>query len=102
MNYVACFGDSLIQGYPYSNQNSWIAEVEKYAEVKMLNYGVCGECCDDILARLKMTKLPEYVRHILFLGGANDIIQGKSPTPLITKVLSGSMARKSPPPTPES
>ena len=77
MNYVACFGDSLIQGYPYSNQNSWIAEVEKYAEVKMLNYGVCGECCDDILARLKMTKLPEYVRHILFLGGANDIIQGK-------------------------
>lgn len=77
MNYVACFGDSLIQGYPYSNKNSWVAEAEKYAEVKMLNYGVCGECCDDILARLKMTKLPEYVRHILFLGGANDIIEGK-------------------------
>lgn len=77
MNYIACFGDSLIQGYPYSNQNSWIAEAEKYADVKMLNYGVCGECCDDILARLKMTKLPEHVRHILFLGGANDVIQGK-------------------------
>ena len=77
MNYVACFGDSLIQGYPYSNQNSWIAEVEKYAEVKMLNYGVCGECCDDILARLKTTTLPEHVHHILFLGGANDVIEGK-------------------------
>lgn len=77
MNYVACFGDSLIQGYPYTNQNSWIAEAEKYAEIKMLNYGVCGECSDDILARLKMTKLPEHVRHILFLGGANDIIQGR-------------------------
>lgn len=77
MNYIACFGDSLIQGFPYNNQNSWIAEVEKRSELKMLNYGVCGECTDDILARLKMTKLPEYVRHIVFLGGANDIIQGR-------------------------
>ena len=77
MNYIACFGDSLIQGYPYTNNNSWIAEAEKYAEIKMLNYGVCGDCCDDIFTRLKMTNLPEHVKHILFFGGANDIIQGR-------------------------
>ena len=77
MNYIACFGDSLVQGFPYSNNNSWIAEAEKHAEIKMLNYGVCGDCCDDILTRLKMTSLPEYVKHILFFGGANDIIQGR-------------------------
>ncbi len=77
MNYIACFGDSLIQGFPYSNQNSWTAEVEKHAEIKMLNYGVCGDCCDDIFERVRNTVLPENVRHILFLGGANDIIQGR-------------------------
>ncbi len=43
----------------------------------MLNYGVCGECCDDVFERVRNTVLPENVRHILFLAGANDIIQGR-------------------------
>lgn len=77
MKYIACFGDSLIQGFPYMNDSSWIAEVENRTNIKMLNYGVCGECCDDIYYRLRMTMLPEATKHILFLGGANDIIQGR-------------------------
>lgn len=77
MEYIACFGDSLIQGFPYNNEYSWIAAVQERTGIKMLNYGVCGECCDDIYYRLRMTRLPEAVRHVLFLGGANDIIQGR-------------------------
>lgn len=76
MKYIACFGDSLIQGFPYGNRYSWIAACEESKKLKMLNYGLCGDCCDDIFYRLKMYALPEYVKHIVFLGGANDIISG--------------------------
>ena len=40
-----------------------------------MNYGVCGDCTDDILSRLQTMPLPAHIKHILFLGGVNDIIQ---------------------------
>ena len=40
MRTVACFGDSLIFGFPYGPKESWIAEVEAETGVTMLNYGV--------------------------------------------------------------
>lgn len=77
MRYIACYGDSLVQGFPYGPRYSWTAQVEKITQIKMLNYGICGECCDDILFRVRQYALPAYVRNILFLGGANDILQGR-------------------------
>ena len=77
MQYIACYGDSLVQGFPFGSRYSWTTEVEKHTQIKMLNYGICGECCDDIVFRVRQYALPEYVRHILFLGGANDILQGR-------------------------
>ena len=77
MQTIACFGDSLVQGFPYTKENSWIAQVERNTGIKMLNYGLCGDCCDDIFERLRYGYLPEGVKHILFLGGANDILQGR-------------------------
>ena len=77
MQYIACYGDSLVQGFPYGSKYSWTAQVEESTNIKMLNYGICGECCDDIVFRVRQYALPEYVRHILFLGGANDILQGR-------------------------
>ena len=56
---------------------SWTAQVEKLTQIKMLNYGVCGDCCDDIIYRMRQYALPEYVHHVIFLGGANDILQGR-------------------------
>lgn len=75
MQTVACFGDSLIYGFPFGPRISWLAEAEKLTGDKFLNYGVCGDCTDDILSRLKTMPLPAHIKHILFLGGANDIIQ---------------------------
>ena len=75
MQTVACFGDSLIYGFPFGPRISWLAEAEKLTGDKFLNYGVCGDCTDDILSRLKTMTLPAHIKHILFLGGANDIIQ---------------------------
>lgn len=75
MYYAACFGDSLIQGFPFGARHSWTAAAESVGRMRLLNYGLCGDCCDDILQRLKNTMLPEYVKHIIFLGGANDLLQ---------------------------
>lgn len=75
MYYAACFGDSLIQGFPFGAKYSWTAAAEAAGRLRLLNYGLCGDCCDDILQRLQQTVLPEYVRHIVFLGGANDLLQ---------------------------
>lgn len=77
MQYIACYGDSLVQGFPFGNKYSWTAAVEKTAPIKMLNYGLCGDCCDDILFRMRQYALPGYVQHVLFLGGTNDILQGR-------------------------
>lgn len=76
MNTIACFGDSLIEGFPFSPENSWIAQVKKNTGIRMLNHGICGECCDDIKDRLIRRPLPKEVTHVLFEGGMNDIIQG--------------------------
>lgn len=77
MKYIACFGDSLVQGFPFGSGSSWTAHAETIGSVKLLNYGVCGDCCDDIFCRMQQTVLPGYVGHIVFLGGANDILQGR-------------------------
>ena len=77
MKYIACYGDSLVQGFPFGPRYSWTAQVEKLTQIKMLNYGVCGDCCDDIIYRMRQYALPEYVQHVIFLGGANDILQGR-------------------------
>ena len=80
VEYIACYGDSLVQGFPFGTRYSWTAAVEKAAgnSIKMLNYGLCGDCCDDILYRMRQYALPQYVHHVLFLGGTNDILQGRS------------------------
>lgn len=76
MYYIACFGDSLIEGFPFGSDYSWIRQLESSGEITAYNYGLCGDCTDDIFDRMRYRPLPEQVKHILYLGGANDIIQG--------------------------
>ena len=76
MSKIACFGDSLIQGFPFTEENSWVACVETIIGMPMLNHGCCGECCDDIADRLTRRFPDSQITHILFEGGMNDIIQG--------------------------
>lgn len=77
MRYITCFGDSLIQGFPFGSSSSWISYAGADGSLQLLNYGVCGDCCDDIYYRMSRTALPEQIRHVLFLGGANDLLQGR-------------------------
>ena len=73
---IACFGDSLIYGFPFGPDNSWLKTVEvENPNLQMLNYGQCGASCDEIYDNFKRMLLPEHVHHIIFLGGANDILE---------------------------
>ena len=38
MQTVACFGDSLIYGFPFGSRISWLAEAEKLTGDKFLKY----------------------------------------------------------------
>lgn len=91
MDYLACFGDSLVQGFPFGKEASWVAALEASGEIKVLNYGLCGDCVDDIFDRMKYRPLLDTVKHIVFLGGANDILQGvpeKFTMNILSKVVS--------------
>lgn len=85
IEYIACYGDSLVQGFPYSSAYSWVAVAEKESRgaFKTLNYGLCGDATDDILYRMRQYSLPAHVRSALFLGGANDVIQGRKAAGII-------------------
>lgn len=89
MKTLACFGDSLIYGFPFSPEYSWTAVLEKKHGVMVINEGVCGATTDDILDNMRYTLLPEAVKHVLFFGGANDVIQccpGKATLEIIERV----------------
>lgn len=72
---LACFGDSLVYGFPFSPDYSWTAVLEKYG-VSIINNGVCGATTGEILDNMRYAALPQGVDRVLFFGGANDIIQG--------------------------
>lgn len=72
---LACFGDSLVYGFPFSPDYSWTAVLEKYG-VSIINKGVCGATTGEIFDNMRYAALPPGVDRALFFGGANDIIQG--------------------------
>lgn len=75
---IACFGDSLIYGFPFGKEYSWVAKVNIIAKnANLLNYGECGASCDDIVEKMMQTILPPKVEMIMFLGGANDLLQNR-------------------------
>lgn len=64
---IACFGDSLIYGFPYGPASSWLVRVEELCpNLRLLNYGTCGATCDDINDNLFRTVLPQEVSCILW------------------------------------
>lgn len=76
MFHLACFGDSLVQGFPFGIQASWTAVLDQHPEIRIYNHGLCGDCTDDIFDRMRFRYLEPEIKHLLFLGGANDILQG--------------------------
>jgi len=89
---IACFGDSLIYGFPFGKTQSWLAKIhEMDSNITMLNYGEGGATCDDIFANIKRTTLVAEVKHIMFLGGTNDILQNRPVKVILSDVKKATM-----------
>lgn len=72
---ITCYGDSLIQGFPFTEEHSWVAAAGRGSAGTWENHGICGECCDDITERVLRQRW-DGGRLLLYEGGMNDIIQG--------------------------
>ncbi len=71
---IACIGDSLVNGYPFSRAYSWPALLASRTGNSCFNFGVNGETSSQICRRL-LPALRSCRPELVFLsGGTNDFI----------------------------
>ncbi|HIU64719.1 MAG TPA: hypothetical protein IAB06_06780 [Candidatus Avacidaminococcus intestinavium] len=74
---VACFGDSIIYGFPYVD-SSWLKTFNQNStQLHLLNYGVCGFTYNDVLEKIQTTYLAPEIKAILLMAGLNDLLEGR-------------------------
>ena len=79
---LICLGDSITYGYGVKRSQRWTDLAEAESGWKLHNYGVCGDTCGGMLARLRelLQTLPgrRDERFFLLMGGCNDIFYPSS------------------------
>jgi len=40
---IVAMGDSITQGYPFTNQESWVEYLAQELKFQVLNQGICGD-----------------------------------------------------------
>lgn len=75
---IYCFGDSLVYGFPYLPEASWIETVNVTSDkLCCVNYGVPGATFDEVEDKIKLTCFPATVQYLLVLAGTNDLLMGR-------------------------
>jgi len=69
---IVAIGDSITEGYPFSNQESWVEHLVQELQCQVLNQGICGDFTSGILKRFQRDVLDHAPTHVIILGGAND------------------------------
>lgn len=69
---IVAIGDSITEGYPFTNQESWVEHLAKEVESEVLNRGLCGDFTSGMLKRFQRDVLDHAPTHVIILGGAND------------------------------
>lgn len=69
---IVAMGDSITEGYPFSNQESWVAILAQDLNCQVLNQGICGDFTSGMRERFQRDVLPYAPSHVIILGGAND------------------------------
>ncbi len=80
---ILALGDSLVQGYGLSNNEGFVAQLEKWLSdsgepVKIINAGVSGDTTAGGLERL-LWSLNDDVDAIILVLGSNDMLRGIDP-----------------------
>lgn len=69
---LVAIGDSITEGYPYSNQESWVEHLAQEVKCQVLNQGICGDFTSGMRERFQRDVLAYAPSHVIILGGAND------------------------------
>lgn len=69
---LVAIGDSITEGYPFSNQESWVEHLAQKVKCHIINQGICGDYTGGMLNRFQRDVLDYAPTHVIILGGAND------------------------------
>ncbi len=72
---LACFGNSITEGYMVPRDKSWPAILEQISEIKTLNFGISGDTTFDALGRLETVLNAQHDAVFVELG-INDFFMG--------------------------
>lgn len=73
---VACLGDSITNGFPYSQKDSWVHLVGEKSGLAMINLGVNGDTTGGMLWRFNRRVITLEPSHLVIMGGINDVLMG--------------------------
>jgi len=73
---VVAIGDSITQGFPFSEECSWVNIISKKYALKIGNRGICGDLTADMCNRFIRDVVRERPRVVIILGGYNDAFCG--------------------------
>ena len=69
---IVAIGDSITEGYPFSNRESWVEHLAQELKCQVLNQGICGDFTSGMRKRFQQDVLDHAPTHVIILGGAND------------------------------
>ena len=72
---IVAIGDSITEGYPFSNQESWVGHLAQQVKGHVLNQGICGDFTSGMCKRFQRDVLDHGPTHVIILGGANDAFE---------------------------
>jgi lysophospholipase L1-like esterase len=93
---IICFGDSLTAGYQSPSPDNPAGKETPYGEflqtwlgpsVRVLVSGICGELTGEMTMRFRQDVLRHQPRHVIILGGTNDLGWGAHPAEIMRNLL---------------
>ncbi len=69
---IVALGDSITQGFPYGENNSWVYIISKKYGVPIINRGMCGDFTSGMLSRFHRDVILDKPDAVILLGAYND------------------------------
>ena len=76
---INALGDSITYGFEVEGTLTWIGRLRREEEINLLNVGINGDTCGNMLGRFKEHVIDLAPKAVFIMGGGNDILAG---TPL--------------------
>ena len=75
---IVCMGDSLTEGYNIPQATRWTDLLQDELKIQIINRGISGDTTGGMLARFQHEVVAAAPRHVIIMGGTNDLWFGLS------------------------